>query len=90
LDKNIVLPLSLLCRVIDLLACLDPPDCHELRRDYCDVLWALRVKKQKVELGGSYAKIISAANPGPMGPARASYLRNKRQLEASSYYGTLL
>lgn len=59
MNKNVMIPLSLLDRIIELLNDIDLCEYHELRYDYCAILWALKVKKQKLELRDSYAKIIS-------------------------------
>jgi hypothetical protein len=79
--KNVMIPLLLLDRIIELLDGLEPPEYHELRYDYCDITWALQVKKQKLELRDAYAKIISAGCMDARDDARIEYLRQKNCLE---------
>ena len=80
MGKNVLIPLSLLERIVDLLVSLDLPEYHEFRREYGDILWALRIKKQKLELRDAYAKIIAAADKTERDEARIEYLRQKRCL----------
>jgi hypothetical protein len=80
MGTNVLIPLSLLDRMIDFLACLDLPEYHELRYEYGDILWALRVKKQKIELRDAYSKIISADDQNTRDLARIDYLRLQRLL----------
>lgn len=58
--KNVMIPLSLLDSMIEFLDELDLSEYHELRWEYCEILWALKIKKQKLELKGSYSSIISS------------------------------
>jgi len=80
MSKNVMIPLFLLDRIIELLDDLEPPEYHESRYDYCDILWALRVKKQKIELRGTYANIISAADQAERNKAKSEYLRQNSKL----------
>ena len=80
MDKNVMIPISLLEKIVEFLDSLELPEYHELRCDYCDILWALRVKKQKLELRDAYAKIISADNQDARDEARIHYLQEKRWL----------
>ena len=80
MGKNVLIPLSLFESIIDLLVCLEPPEYHELRYEYGDILWALRIKKQKIELRDSYAKIIAAGDQSERDEARIDYLRRKSML----------
>jgi hypothetical protein len=75
-----MIPLSLLDSIIEFLVEFDLSEYHELRYEYCEILWALRVKKQKLELRGAYAKIISADNTDQRDDARIDYLWQKSQL----------
>jgi hypothetical protein len=81
MGKNVMIPLSLLDRMIELLDCLALPEYHELRYDCCDILWALKVKKQKIELRDAYAKIILADDLEARHLARNEYLRERGQLK---------
>ena len=56
--KSVVLPLFLLLRVVDLLGELEPPEYNESRYEYCQVVWALKVKLQKLECRKPYIDII--------------------------------
>ena len=81
MSQNVLIPLSLLDQVIELLDHWDiseygPP----LRYDYDNVLWALKVKKQKLGLRDAYAKIISASNEDDRDEARMQYLFQRRNL----------
>jgi hypothetical protein len=78
MGKNVMIPLSLLDAVVELLEELNPPEYHELRYEYCKILWLLTVKKQKLELRDAYAKIISAYDEDARDEARIRYLAKKR------------
>ena len=81
MGKNVMIPLLLLDAVIELLEDLDPPEYHELRYEYCKILWLLTVKRQKLELRDAYAKIISAYDDDARDEARMRYLEKKRFIE---------
>lgn len=78
MSNNVLLPLSLFMRVIDLLEYWDIPDSHHLRYEYCAILWELKVKLQKLELRDAYSKIISAKDEDSRDFARIDYLRKRR------------
>jgi hypothetical protein len=80
MGKNVMIPLSLLDCIIQFLIELDLSEYHELRYEYCEILWALRVKKQRIGLRDSYAKIISADNPDARDDARIRYMQQKQFL----------
>ena len=80
MDKNVMIPLSLLDRIVELLDDWEPPEYHASRYDYCNILWALRVKQQKIELRGAYAKILLAADQAERDEARIEYLRQRNEL----------
>jgi hypothetical protein len=81
MSKNVMIPLSLLDRIIELLNCWDVSEYSPITRyDYDGILWALQVKKQKTGLLGSYAKIILADDPEARETARIEYFRQQRQL----------
>ena len=77
--KNVMIPLSVLDRLIELLDDIDLPEYHELRYEYCDILWALKVKKQKFELRDSYVKIISTDDPYARDAAHIEYLKQRSE-----------
>jgi hypothetical protein len=70
--KNVTIPLFLLERIIEFLDNLNIPERHELSYEYGDIVWALKVKIQKLELRGSYSKIILADDE-----ARIRYLQQR-------------
>ena len=80
MSKNVMIPLSLFMRVIDLLEYWDIPEHHDLRYEYCNILWELKVKIQKLELRDAYSKIISAGNEDARHNARIEYLRQRSNL----------
>jgi len=80
MSKNVLIPLTLMERIIELLGYLEPPFFHDLRYEYCDILRELKVKKQKLELREAYSKIISAGNEGDRHSARIAYLNQRANL----------
>jgi len=80
MSKNVMIPLPLFMRIIELLEYWDIPEHHDLRYEYCDVLWELKVKTQRLELREAYSKIISACNEDDRHNARIDYLRQRKQL----------
>ena len=84
MGKNVMIPLSLLESVIEFLDVLNLSEYHEFRYEYCNILWALRVKKQKLELRDSYAKILTAADEDERDEARFEYLRQKSMLDSTN------
>jgi hypothetical protein len=77
MSKNVMIPLSLMERTIELLGCLQPTPYNDLRYEHCDVLQELLIKKQKLEIREAYGKIISARNEDDRHDARIEYLRQK-------------
>ena len=75
MSKNVMIPLPLFKRVIDLLEYWDIPENHDLRYEYCNILWELKVKIQKLQLREAYSKYISASDEGARLNARFEYLR---------------
>ena len=55
-----MIPLFLLEKVIVLLEEIEPSEYHESRYDYFEILWALQVKIQKLNLRKAYEKILLA------------------------------
>ena len=80
MSKNVMIPLTLFMRVIELLEYWDIPERHDLRYEYCKVLWELKVKFQRLELRDAYSKMISACNEDDRHIARFDYLRQRNQL----------
>jgi hypothetical protein len=81
MSKNVMIPLSLMERTIELLGYLQPTPYNDLRYEHCDVLEELLIKKKKLELREAYAKIVSAKNEEDRHDARIEYLRQKRFLK---------
>ena len=81
MSKNILIPMDLLSRIVELLEYLDVSNYDRvIQDDYCDVLRALMVKMQKIELRDAYSNIINAKNTYDRDWARIEYLRLKSQL----------
>ena len=80
MNNNVLIPLSLFMRVIDLLDYWDIPATHGLRFEYCAVLRELKVKLQKLELRTAYSKIVSANDGDARHEARIEYLRQRHHL----------
>lgn len=78
MSKNVMIPLSLLERIIELLDCWDVSGCDcQVRCDYHNVLGELIWKKKKLELRDAYAKIIHTDDENARNLARIEYLRQK-------------
>jgi hypothetical protein len=88
MGKNVLIPLSILDRTIDLLIRLDvySSDDHHLRCDYHDVLDYLVWKKQKLDLRDAYSKLVSATSQDERHEARLQYLMRKRALQLDEEY----
>ena len=81
MSQNVMIPLSLLDQIVDLLGYWNINDYDpSVRCDYNRILWALDIKKQKLELRDAYAKIIQADNQEDRDEARIRYLQKKRWL----------
>ena len=81
MGKNVLIPLPLLERIIALLECWDVTKCsYELRYDYSGVLWALKVKIQRLELREAYTRIVHAQSEDDRHLARIEYFRLKNLL----------
>ena len=77
MGKNVMVSHALFMRVVDLLESWDIPERHELRFEYCDILSALKVKIQRLELHEAYSKIVSASDEDARIDARIEYLRKR-------------
>jgi hypothetical protein len=77
-----MIPIPLLKRVIELLEYWDVSKYdRSIQSDYDDVLRALNVKVQKLDLRNAYARIISANNQDDRDDARINYLWRKSLLK---------
>jgi uncharacterized membrane protein len=81
MSKNVLIPMSLLCSIIELLEYWNLSMYDRVVQDlYSEVLNELLVKMQKIELRDAYSKIINAKNADSRDQARIEYLRLKNQL----------
>ena len=81
MDKNVMIPLSLLKQAVELLEYWDLSNCAEdFRSFYADTLWHMKVKLQKLELRDAYAKIVSAKDEDARHEARIEYLWQKNRI----------
>jgi len=81
MGKNVMIPLSLLQRVIELMDSWDVSNCNcDTLDEYCSVMWELKVKMQKLELRNTYAKIIFAPDTDAKDEARTEYIRQRNSL----------
>ena len=81
MSKNILIPMPLLGRIVELLEYWDVSKYDRvIQDDYCDILRELMVKMQKIELRDAYASIIKAKDTDERDWARIEFLRLKRQL----------
>jgi len=81
MGKNVMIPIALVKRIIELIGYWDTSKCDRFIRDErCEILHALDVKLQKLDLRDAYSKVIAADSEGSRNDARISYLRQKAQL----------
>ena len=81
MSKNVLVPLLLLKRIIELLEYIDVSNYDlVIRDDYADILWELKVKIQKLELRETYANILQANEEDARFAARMEYLWQKKRL----------
>jgi len=76
-----MIPMTLLGDIVELLEYWDVSKCDRvIQDDYCEVMRALMLKMQKIELRDAYANIINAKNSNDRDWARIVYLQLKSQL----------
>ena len=81
MSKNVMIPMPLLGRIVDLLGYWNVSQYDRaIQDDYCEVLRELKVKMQKIELRDAYAKIITAKDSDQRDWARFDYLRLRSQV----------
>ena len=78
MSKNVMIPLSLLNQIIVFMQELDLSEYHPLSYECGNILWALRMKIQKIELRDTYARIISAVDEDERHNARIQYLSQRQ------------
>ena len=80
MSKNIMIPMTLLDRIVELLEYWDVSKYDRvIQDDYCDVMRDLMMKMHKIELRNAYANIINAKNANDRDWARIHYLQLKNQ-----------
>jgi hypothetical protein len=81
MGKNVMIPLSLLERLIELLDGLDSSRYgFNFHREYEDIQWSLKVKMQRFELREAYTRFVGAKDEDTRHFARIEYLRQKDNL----------
>ncbi len=81
-EKKVLIPLSLLDRMIGLLEAWDVSKRElDIRCEYHNVLGELVWKKQKLELRDAYAKIVLADTQEARDEAHIRYLQQKRLMD---------
>ena len=81
MGKNVMIPLELLSRIVDLLEHWDVSSYDPtVRLEHFDVLRNLSLKKRRLGLRDDYARIISADCDSDRDDARITYLQNRAWL----------
>ena len=83
MPRNVLIPLPLLTQIIDLLGYWDLSNYDVAIQCQCsDILHALNLKLQKLELRDTYANIVLADNDDDRDHARIRYLQHKHFLQS--------
>jgi hypothetical protein len=78
MSKNVLIPLPLMHRIVQLLEYWDVSNYDAaIQLEHYDILKYLNVKKRKLDLRDDYANIIRAKNEDSRHEARVRYLQNK-------------
>ena len=78
MSKNVLIPLTLVYRLIELLGYWDLSNYDPvIQLEHFDILRFLDLKLRKLDLRNDYAKIISADNKDDRDDARVTYLKNR-------------
>ena len=81
MSNNVQIPMWLFWHTLDFLEALDPsswdPPFHQ---KYLDALYGFRLKANRIELRGSYAKIIFAEDEDSRHDARMQYLLKRHDI----------
>jgi len=81
-DNNVMIPLSLLKRIIDLLCLLNIHGYEDWVQDeHADIIDALFLKLQRLEVRKAYSKIVYAKTENDRHNARMEYLEQRRMLK---------
>ena len=85
MGKNVLIPLTLLQRINELLACWDISKYdYSVRDDYYTITRELDKKINKLELRKAYTKILQAKNENARHDARMQYLWQKNQINCGN------
>jgi len=80
-DKKVMIPLSLMDRIIELLVYWDVSSYDPvIQRERNEALRLLNLKKRRMGLRDYYAKVIHSANQDKRDDARIRYLQERRRL----------
>jgi len=89
MNQNVMIPVTLLDRIVDLLESFDANE-HDpfILDDIGNVIWTLMIKKQRLVLRDALSNVARANDPDTKANARAFYLRQKEILAQmdDSYY----
>jgi len=78
MSKNVLIPLTLVYRIVELLGYWDLSNYDPvIQLEHFDILRFLNLKIRKLDLRNDYAKIIHAKNTDDRDYARLSYLQNR-------------
>jgi len=81
MSKSILVPIPLVKRIIELLGYWDTSNYdYFIHCERCDILHALDLKLQKLDLRDTYVKIITADSEDSRDDARINYLRQRAKL----------
>ena len=81
MNKNVMIPRALLCRIVELLGYWDISKYDvTLQFEHYDVTKALNNKRRRLDLRDDYAKIICAKDQDIRDEARIRYLQQKSWL----------
>jgi len=85
MGKSVLIPIPLVKQIIDLLGYWDIAKYDRvIRDDYGDVMHALNVKLQKLELRDAYSGIVNAESEDSRNDARIKYLWKRARLYDST------
>jgi hypothetical protein len=81
MEKNVLIPIPLVKRIVELLGYWDVSmhDCA-IRDECSEIMQALDLKMRKLELRDAYSKMINAGNENSRHEARINYLWLKSRL----------
>ena len=77
--KNVIVPAFLLERIVEYFEDWPPPEWHESRFEYCELLWALELKLERIKFKNSYADVILANAPYVFSKTQDDYPWQRRR-----------